>query len=77
MSEINTDWVQLSINTGFLSTDDLAGVEERIYSSPELWDLAEFACNLYGRTSVLLSQSYESAHHIVSRIDYLFACAIR
>lgn len=76
VSEINTDWVQLSINTGYLSTDDLAGVEERIYASPEIWDLAEFACNLYDRTSVLLSQSYESAGHIVSRIDYLFACAL-
>ena len=76
VNEIDTDWVIVSINTGILPNNQLAGLEDKIYSSPEIWSLAEFACRLYNRQSVLLSHSYEGDQNFVTRIDYLFACAI-
>ena len=76
VNEIDTDWVIVSINTGTLPNNRIADLEEKIYSVSEIWDLAEFACKLYNRQSVLLSHSYEGTQHFITRIDYLFACAI-
>ena len=76
VSEIDTDWVKVSVGTGTLAIQHLEDLQGKIDSDPELWNLAEFACKLYNRTSVLLSRSYDANQHFVSRIDYLFACGI-
>ncbi len=76
VNEIDTDWVIVSVNTGTLAANRIAGLEEKIHSISEIWDLAEFACRLYNRKSVLLSHSYDGNQHFITRIDYLFACAI-
>lgn len=76
VTEIDTDWVVISVNTGTLANHLVKGLEERLHKFSEIWDLAEFACNLYNRRSVLLSRTYDGNQHMVTRIDYLFACGI-
>ena len=76
VSEINNDWVIVSVNAGTLAANKLPMFEDRLHDSTEIWDMAEFACRLYNRTSVLLSNSYQGNQHFVTRIDYLFACAL-
>ena len=76
VNEIDTDWVVISANTGLLQARAASDLSSKFLKFSEIWDLAEFACRLYNRRSVLLSQSYEGNEHVVTRIDYFFACGI-
>ena len=77
VSQIDHDWAIVSVNTGTLAAHMVEGLQDKIHSSSEIWDLAEFACRLYDRTSVLLSHSFQGNQRVVTRIDYLFACAMQ
>lgn len=85
ISEINTDWVKVSVNVYSVVVDgktltlvDLgtnegaSKLENTIHGSGELLKLANFGCTLYNRTAVgPLSQSGSKNIN-----TYLFACAI-
>lgn len=92
VSQVNQDWVMVSVNITFTAkevSDMTLGQgptfeqrfntyrEERVFSNSELWDMAEFACRLYDRTSVQLSQKHVELDTWNHRIDFLFACAIQ
>ena len=88
VKDIDPNWVEISIVGGVRSSDGSAEWWDEEKHSTQAIDLADFVCNLYNRTAVMLSlfggplshnihgKPMRTPHLIMKNSYYLFACAI-